>query len=131
MVQIEDIQFAHEPLLFIHQPELEKPAVSMQHDYHTLHQKEMDQTTLSTLDKEEQKYRKNFKDMSILEQVKYLTLKREHIPDVKCLIVTEEQTFEGVIKEFQNDEVTIEDRKNNVIFPIPFKQIKRIRIMSL
>lgn len=138
-----DKQFAKEPLLFIEQPIIQKPAVLMQHDYYSPKQTEMDSNEENIRDHSEAKRSESylgdqldtkrserFKDMTVLEKIEYLIHKPEHIPKVQCLINTDEKTYRGVVTQFKNDEVYFQDSRRRTVLNIPYEKIIDIKMIG-
>lgn len=79
----------NEPLLYIQQPDMKKPKLNMQVDYHT-----------RTEPAKVNRGNKRFKQYSIAEKIHYLLHFPKGMPQVKCEVITKDSVYRGwLIKE--------------------------------
>lgn len=176
-------KFAKEPLLYIHQPTVQKPAAPMQHFYTTPKKAkptkaavvpETEKKTikksrdLSTITKEiakelkepkvpikkapnpiqtetevesssssndqpqliQDKGKKKFKDMTILEKVDYFLHTPNHLPSMRCEVKTEERKYRGVIKDFQDNTIYMQVGRRVALTKIPIDDITEIQLLG-
>lgn len=131
---MEGKQYAKEPLLYIHQPIIKKPTAQMQHDYYGTVQSPTDEAVVqqsneSNSDHSTTKNQK-FNNMTLQQKVLYFLEKPEHVPEIQCLLRTDEKTLQGIITEFKNNEVYIKVGKRGFIEKIPFDQIITIQMVG-
>lgn len=151
-------KYARKPLMYIAQPNESVPKARMQHEYRsertieashseqsqrrqkiTSLQKnkeallEVDETER---DREEegsdqnQNEDKKFVDMNIEEKIHYFLSRTVHMPKLKCEIITEEQTYRGIITDYQDEKVTIQSTRRPMRFEIALAEIQEINLLG-
>jgi hypothetical protein len=153
---MENKRFAKNPLLYIQQPIITSPEVPMQHNYYTptYDQKSLEptnkkkkqpiplrrnQSTVLTEVEEivseseitkELANQKQFKDMSIVQKVKYFIERPDHAPVLRCEIRTDERKIQGVITGLDDNQVLIQIGRRSSDSKIPLEEIKEIRLIG-
>lgn len=146
-------RYAKDPLLYIHQVRTEKINANMQEYYRSSRTKsastEEKRSSPSRIKKvlpvynhnldtdidesEEQETdqikNKNFLEMTVEEQLIYLTDKPSYAPRLVCEIRTDQRSYRGVVLSYQNGIVTIRSGRRSI--EIPREEIERIRLLSL
>lgn len=97
------------PLLYIDQPNIDRPVAYMQQSYYGTKvennsQSEIDEKSVATT---EEYGEKRFERMSVEEKIVYLLDVPEEVPPLKCVIYTKEGNFQGVIIAADETTVTI------------------------
>ena len=109
----------NEPLLYIDQPTLSKPKVKMQKNF---------QTGPQTPSK---KYRqhKSFKECSIKEKIQYLLHIPKELPNLKCDVLTETESYRGMLVKEDKEYIFLRQhgRREQTILK---SEIKDIRLIS-
>lgn len=72
---------------------------------------------------------KSFKNMTIDEQLIYLTDRSPYAPKLTCEIKTEKRTYRGIVLQYQDEIAKIRSGKRNI--EVPNTSIKQIRILGL
>lgn len=135
-------RYANHPLLYIHQPEMEEVHVTMQHHYRTstfsadeeTDGLRSDETSTAVYSHEEdtddpnQLKQKKFREMTVEEQLAYLTEQPEYVPKIVCEIHTENRLHQGIIQDVKEGIVTVLSGSRKV--EIPQEEITQIRIYS-
>lgn len=79
----------------------------------------------------EQPRSKKFKEMSLLEKVKYFASEPTHVPKIKCEIkTTTDKSYRGIIVDFDEETVFMRMGRRVNMREIPFKDIERIRMLG-
>ncbi|WP_077596269.1 CotO family spore coat protein [Oceanobacillus kimchii] len=148
-------EYAKEPLLYIHQPELNQPKASMQHHF-IGNRKESVQPANETKESitprktrggrqvnasannenfnqknhELNSEKKQFKEMSISEKIDYFVGRSEYAPPINCLVITDRKKYRGVILEMTDEEVKfrLSNRKSSI--KINYEDIKDIQLVG-
>lgn len=96
-----------EPLLYIEQPEMEKPKAVMQEVYDGQVEKKVNKTEKQTKSEyPDEKYStESFQRLSIPEKITYLLSLPTEMPRLKCRIHTKEATYSGIVLEEENEEI--------------------------
>lgn len=137
---MEQNRLAHEPLLYIHQPNITKPKVMMQAHYisHNISKKNQ-QTEVENLEKinvdEEKKEIETedlpFKEMTILDKVHYLLNREEHLPKLICEVETKERKYRGMVSDFKDQIVYLRTGQRYLtVNDIPFADIIQISLVG-
>ena len=115
----------NEPLLYVAQPQLEKPVSEMQGEYISFYEKEeVEQVP------EEKMPEGSFKTLSIEEKITYLLNLPNEFIQMKCKIETGDETFRGSILERTEDKIEmIQSGRKKVTIPI--SNIKTIELIGL
>lgn len=97
------------PLLYIEQPNLDRPLAYMQQSYYGTKvennsQSEIKEESVATTDEYGEK---RFERMSVEEKIAYLLDVPEEVPPLKCVIYTREGNFQGIITAGDETTVTI------------------------
>ncbi len=149
-------RFAKDPLLYIQQAKTEKTRANMQHQYRSKKEKLQEkiqgskeeetsdhvvkrfrsESFYEALDSEEEEGSadkkeegKSFKNMTIDEQLVYLTDRSPYAPKLTCEIKTEKRSYRGIVLQYQDEIAKIRSGKRNI--DIPNASIKQIRILGL
>lgn len=114
----------NEPLLYIVQPKLEPKVSYMQQSFQA-------KKALNRANKFEQKqiHPKQFQEMTLEEQVQFLTKLPNQLSAIKCKIVTKKGEYQGFISEYRNGHVKFQIEKGDKI-TIPFKQIVSVSLIG-
>lgn len=144
-------KYAKNPILYIHQPQSEEIHAVMQYNYRTIRERnenEADQENHESnrpiykqtseyevdaeyeTEKKEGKHlkEKKFHEMTLEEQLLYLTEKPVYAPQVVCEIRTDKGIDHGVISNYKDGIAYI--RGGDGIIEIPKDKINQIRIIS-
>jgi len=73
---------------------------------------------------------KKFKDMTLLEKVKYFADEPNHIPRIKCEIKTADKSYRGKIMDFDGETVFMRVGNRVHLRKVPFGEIQRIRMLG-
>ncbi|MFS0752161.1 CotO family spore coat protein [Oceanobacillus sp. 1P07AA] len=148
-------EYAKAPLLYIHQPNLNQPKASMQHHYMGNRSENVQSENVKkesiiprktrggrlinvTANKEnseqenpeDDREKKQFKDMSISEKIDYFVSRSEYAPPVHCLVITDDQKYRGVIIETTKENVKFRPSRRKSIIEITFDDIKDIQLLG-
>lgn len=117
-----------EPLLYINQPNLNKPKAYMQDHYKS--EKKMDTEKIdvehSIVESDQQQ---SFEKLTIPAKIEYLVNLPSELPSIKCEIITDEKTYRGILIDEQNEVVVLRmlGRENK---KIEKKQILKISLIG-
>jgi hypothetical protein len=108
-----------EPLLYIVQPKTVRAAAHMQETFTWTGRAE--KTAIGAIDEQEETReetkaflsKKEFQAMALDERLAFLAELPGHLPPLKCQFVTQEQSYEGVLKRCTADELVIADERGN------------------
>jgi len=108
-----------EPLLYIVQPKPVRVTAHMQETFTWTSRTE--KTAIGAIDEQDETReetkaflsKKEFQAMPLDEQLVFLTKLPGHLPPLKCQFVTQEQSYEGVLKRCTADELVIADERGN------------------
>lgn len=73
---------------------------------------------------------KSFKDMTLLEKVKYFADEPNHVPKIKCEIKTADKSYRGKIMDFDGETVFMRVGNRVHLRKVPFGEIQRIRMLG-
>ncbi|BAC13181.1 CotO family spore coat protein [Oceanobacillus iheyensis] len=148
-------EYAKEPLLYIHQPDLNQPKATMQHHFmgnrnRSAHSKNEIKDSLiprktrsgkqikeftnkevqNQENHEDNKKKKQFKAMSINEKIDYFLDRSEYAPPINCLVITDQKKYRGIILDTTKEEVKFRpsNRKNSI--KITYDVIKDIQLVG-
>ena len=144
-------RYAKAPLLYIHQTRTEKINANMQQYYRSskmkpadteekppspdrikksspvyTHNSNSDEMGLEDIDQQKDK---NFQEMTVEEQLIYLTDKPSYAPRLVCEIKTNERSYRGLVLDYKDGVATIRSGRRRL--EIPREEIERIRMLSL
>lgn len=144
-------RYAKDPLLYIHQTRTEKINANMQQYYRSSKMKpesteekpsspgrikkmspvynHNSETDESESEDTEQIKNKNFQEMTVEEQLVYLTDKPSYAPRIVCEIRTNQRSYRGVVLNYLDGVVTIRSGRRRL--EISREEIERIRLLSL
>lgn len=114
-------------MLYIEQPELQGPKVVMQEQFASAHhsQPEMVKDKVNHAPLKEVSFQK----LSIREKINYLLNVPEQIPALRCEVVTESDTWIGVVMEIGETDVMLRLRRNGIQH-VPIEDITAIRLIG-
>lgn len=75
--------------------------------------------------------RSKFNDMTLKEKVAYFASTPKHIPKMKCKIKTSEKTYRGIITEFNDNTVIIQQGTKHTPETIAFADIEEVHMLGL
>lgn len=144
-------RYAKDPLLYIHQVRTEKVNANMQEYYRSSSTKSANteekrsspsrikkvspvynhkpDTDESESQETDQIKNKNFLEMTIEEQLIYLTDKPSYAPRLVCEIRTNQRSYRGEVLSYLDSIITIRSGRRRI--EIPREEIERIRLLSL
>lgn len=144
-------RYAKAPLLYIHQSRTDKIQANMQDYYRSSKMKSTDTGEKSSspgrikrtspvykhnsdsdesgMEDTEQVKNKSFQDMTVEEQLIYLTDKPSYAPQLICEIRTAERSYRGIVLNYKDGVATIRSGRRSL--EIPYETIDRIRLLSL
>ncbi|KAF6510903.1 CotO family spore coat protein [Geobacillus sp. FSL K6-0789] len=108
-----------EPLLYIVQPKAMRAAAHMQETFmwtsRTQQEEEGNSNDERGGEEEPTEFfaKKEFQAMALDERLAFLAELPGHLPPLKCQFVTQEQSYEGVLKQCTADELVIADERGN------------------
>ncbi|HEY4601933.1 MAG TPA: CotO family spore coat protein [Cerasibacillus sp.] len=120
-------QTSHNPILYVHQPNMKTPEAHMQN--HSITRRESstmkkrqtrkaipyrrrltrpemtdNDIEMSPINTEESK---SFQDMTINERLTYLSRNPKYTPKLRCEIIANEKKYRGIIQSFEDDTVVM------------------------
>ncbi len=107
----------NEPLLYIDQPTLSKPKVKMQKNFQT-----------AQTPSKKNKQHKSFKECSIKEKIQYLLHVPKELPNLKCDVLTETESYRGMLVKEEKDYIMIrqQGRKEQAILKANITDIRLV-----
>ncbi|GIO25778.1 CotO family spore coat protein [Ornithinibacillus bavariensis] len=81
-------------------------------------------------DNKDNNEKKKFRDMSILEKVMYFINTPNHLPRMRCEVITEEKKYRGIIKDFQEDHIIMQVGRRMPTTSISIKDVKGIQLIG-
>ncbi|SRR5690606_2312136 len=106
--------YENEPLLYVAQPELERPACQMQEEFISFFDEEMSEAQKNI----EKRENGSFKQLSIDEKIDYLVQLPQQFIQMKCKIETKEKTFRGSVMKRTKNEVELKHSGGKTMIPI-------------
>lgn len=157
-INLRNERFAKDPLLYIHQTKTERIRANMQHQYRSKKEKVQEELNenkaAKTSDRKLKRVRQEsfyeakdsaeeesinkggkeregntFKEMTLEEQLVYLTNRPAYAPRLTCEIKTDKRMYQGIILQYENEIAKIRSGKRMI--DVPLTSIKRIRMLSL
>ncbi|WP_077623034.1 CotO family spore coat protein [Sediminibacillus massiliensis] len=130
-------KYSREPMMYITQPKLAAPAVTMQAHYRSFkkrtnkpdNHKEPEENVEETQSHPRSKQKK-FKDMTIEEKVLYFVRLPKQVPKMKCEIFTEEKSYMGLITGYNDHKVVIKTARSPRQVELDIKDIKEINLLG-
>ncbi|ASS90551.1 MAG: hypothetical protein C6W58_01270 [Bacillaceae bacterium] len=120
-----------EPLMYIVQPNIKKPEVTMQSTLLKKIANNSKQAVKSTWTKEEiYKRRRELANMTVHEKIDFFSSLPEHVYKNVCEIKTVEKTYKGIILSKENDVVQIRTFDQNEPLKIKSKSILDIKVLG-
>lgn len=128
-------RYAKAPLLYIHQPETEKISASMQHHYRTPRKRKNSKDATPVYEHNvddvegNESEEKSFYDMTVREQLTYLTSRPDFAPKLRCEVKADGQLYRGIMMDAEENVARMRTGRRTV--ELAMDQIERIRLVSL
>lgn len=117
------------PMMYIEQPELRHPRALMQAQFASAHHSPPESRTKNKNEVHASHRDAPFQELSIEEKITYLLHVPEQMPALKCKIITEEETWIGVITDVEEADIVLRVRGNRKEF-IAKADITAIRLIG-
>lgn len=114
--------FANQPLLYIDQPDRNQIQVNMQAHYFTTGKLE---------DEESFKGESQDREEEILTKIQDALTTREHVPNIKYDIETEEAVYRGIVNSYEEDKLYFIDESTKEERTLPIYSINSIKAVGL
>jgi hypothetical protein len=75
--------------------------------------------------------KKKFKDMSIMEKIMYFINTPNHLPRMRCVVITDERKYRGIIKDFQDDHILMQVGRLVSTTKINIEDVREIQLLGL
>lgn len=116
---------SNEPLLYVTQPELERPESKMQSEYLSGEDKKEPITR-----EEKNKTETSFKNLSIEEKINYLTDLPEDLFQMRCKFTTKKKTYFGSITAHDEAWIQITHSGRQKV-TVPIDELEQIQLIGL
>lgn len=77
-----------------------------------------------------QSRRQRFKEMNLVEKVNYFATLPNRVPKMKCEVLTEKNSFKGLILDYKDKIVYLQLFKRSKVIEIPLNDIKDIKLLG-